>query len=100
MNYEKELNDAFKILIESSKKEVEEVKNIINEIIKYKIQDEEIISRLFDRILSIVFIEDDKKRKIFHRLSSYIRKFNKELADDYDEILEEELNDELDYESH
>ena len=100
MKSEKELNDTFKALIELSDKETEEVKNVIDEIIEYKIQDEEIISRLFDRILSIAFIEDDKKRGIFYKLSNYIRKFNKKLADDYDEILEEDLNEEFDDENY
>lgn len=100
MNIEKELNDAVKTLMELSDKEIEEVKYIIDEIIEYGIRDEEIISHLFDRILSIVFIEDDKKREIFYKLSSYTRKFNKKLADDYDEILEEDLNDELDDEDY
>ena len=95
MKSEKELNDAFKALIELSDKEIEEVKNIIDEIIEYKIQDEETISHLFDRILSIVFIEDNEKREIFYKLSNYTRKFNKDLANDYDEILEEDLNEEF-----
>ena len=100
MENEKELNNAFKTLIKLSDKEIEEVKNIIDEIIKCRIQDEEIISHLFDRILSIVFIEDDEKRKIFYKLSSYTRKFNEKLSDDYDEILEEELNNEFNYEDY
>ena len=89
MKSEKELNDAFKALIELSDKEIEEVKNIIDEIIEYKIQDEETISHLFDR-----------KREIFYKLSNYTRKFNKDLANDYDEILEEDLNEEFDDEDY
>ena len=100
MKSEKELNDTFKALIVLSDNEIEEIKDIIDEIIEYKIQDEEVISHLFDRVLSIVFIEDDKKREIFHKLSSYTREFNKELADDYDEILEEDLNEEFDDEDY
>ena len=100
MKSEKELNDIFKALIVLSDNEIEEIKDIIDEIIEYKIQDEEVISHLFDRVLSIVFIEDDKKREIFHKLSSYTREFNKELADDYDEILEEDLNEKFDDEDY
>ena len=100
MKIEKELNDAFKTLIELSDQEIQEVKKIIDEIIEYKIQDEDIISHLFDRILNIVFIEDDKKRKMFYKLSNYTRKFNKELADDYDEILEDDLSEEFDDEEY
>ena len=44
---EKELNNAFKTLIELSDQEIQEVKNIIDEIIEYIIQDEEIINHLF-----------------------------------------------------
>ncbi len=49
---EKELNNAFETLIELSDQEIQEGKNIIDEIIEYKIQDEEIINHLFDRIIA------------------------------------------------
>ena len=88
MKSEKELNDAFKALIELSDKEIEEVKNIIDEIIEYKIQDEETISHLFDRILSIVFIEDNEKMEIFYKLSNYTRRLNKEFSkNDFDRLV-------------
>ena len=35
--------------------------------------------------------------ELFYKLSDYVRKFNKELADDYDEIYEEKLRDEFDF---
>ena len=47
---------------------------------------------MFDSILSLEFLDDDKKRKVFHKLSNYCRIFDKKLADDYDEILEENLS--------
>lgn len=37
---------------------------------------------------------------MFYKLPNYIRKLNKELADNYDKIFEEELNDEFAYEDY
>lgn len=85
------LEDALVALGKMSEREIEDISNYIDEIIEYKIEDEKTISNIFDAILSIVFIDDDIKREIFHKLSNYCRKFNRRLADDYDEILEEDL---------
>ena len=87
----KELKDVILLLAESSEKKLEDISETIDDIIKYKIQDERTISELFDSILSLEFVDDDKKRKVFHKLSNYCRKFDKKLAEDYDEIFEEEL---------
>ena len=76
--------------------ELDVISNDIDEIIKLKIEDEKIISCLFDRILNLVFVGDENKREVFYKLSNYCRKFNKELSDEYDKILEEILTD--DYE--
>lgn len=87
---DKKLIDTFKLI--SDKEEIE-LSNLIDEIIENNIQNERTISEVFDSILSIAFIDAEDKRKIFHKLSNYCRNFNKELADDYDEILENDLSD-------
>lgn len=91
-----EIKKAFLLLNESSERELENISDTIDDIIKYKIKDERTISEIFDSILSIEFIEDDIKRNVFHKLSNYCREFDKQLADDYDEILEEDLSDDVD----
>ena len=88
-----ELIDLLKEIGKRSENEIEEISNYIDEIIVLKIKDERTISYVFDSILSILFIDDDKKRMVFHKLSNYCRTFNKELADDYDEMLEKDLTD-------
>ena len=97
MDNEKELMDCLKLLAKSSERDMDELEDLVDEIIEYKIQNENTISQLFDNILSVLLIEDDRKREVFHKLSNYTRKFNKELADDYDEILEEDLSDDEEY---
>ena len=89
----KELMDLFRQAANSAEKELSILSNLVDKIIEYNIQDERTISKVFDSILSIEFIDDDKKRNVFYKLSSYCRNFNKELADDYDEILEKFLSD-------
>lgn len=91
-----ELQKAIISLGRISEKELENISNDIDKIIEYKIEDERTISHIFDAILSMVFVEDDKKREVFHKLSNYCRGFDKELADDYDKILEEDLTDNYD----
>ena len=97
MDNEKELMDCLKLLAKSSERDMDELEDLVDEIIEYKIQNENTISQLFDNILSVLLIEDDRKREVFHKLSNYTRKFNKKLADDYDEILEEDLSDDEEY---
>ena len=93
-----EIKNALLKLSELSERQLEDLSDDIDDIIKYKIEDERTISEVFDSILSIEFIEDDIKREFFHKLSNYCRNFDKKLADDYDEILEEELAFDIDEE--
>lgn len=105
-NSEEELMGSLIKIVDMSEKELDDISNYINEIIDLKVEDEKTISYIFDSILSIILVDDDKKRKVFHKLSNYCRKFNKELADAYDKILEEDLmeaneetfDNEMDYE--
>ena len=105
-NKYKNLENALIAIGEISEKNLEDLSNNIDEIIENNITDERTISLIYDSILSIEFIDDDKKRKVFYKLSNYCQSFNKKLADDYNEILEEDLNydneeywyDDLEYE--
>ena len=92
-NSEEELIDSLIKIGDMSEQELDDISNYINEIIELKVEDEKTISYIFDSILNIIFVDDDKKRKVFHKLSNYCRNFNKELADDYDKILEDDLKE-------
>ena len=106
-NKYKKLENALITIGKTSERDLEKLSNIIDRIIECNITDERTLSFIYDAILSVEFIDDDKKRKVFHKLSNYCRSFNKELVDDYDEILEEDLNydydeewnDDLEYET-
>lgn len=106
-NKSKELENILITIKETSERDIDELSDSIDKIIECHITNERTISLIFDTILSIEFIEDDKKIKVFHKLSNYCRSFNEELADDYDRILEQDLNydydeewnDDLEYET-
>lgn len=106
-NKSKELENILITIKETSERDIDELSDSIDKIIECHITNERTISLIFDTILSIEFIEDDKKIKVFHKLSNYCRSFNEELADDYDKILEQDLNydydeewnDDLEYET-
>ncbi len=89
---DKELLELFKQVIIDSDKECKRLSNLVDDIIENNIMSESIISNVFDSLLSLVFI-DDNKINIFHKLSSYCRTFDKSLADDYDKILDEFMSE-------
>lgn len=92
--YYEELKEAILDVSKYSKEQLEELSYGIDQLIEYKEKDERNISYVFDALLSLAFVDEDELKKVFHKLSTYCRKFNKKLADDYDEILEEQLSDE------
>lgn len=90
---EKELKEMFKLVFELSEKEIDQVSIFVDNIINNQIKNEKTISEVFDLILSIVFIEENKKRIIFYKLLNYCQTFNKQLAADYNKIFEDSLSD-------
>ena len=89
-NKSKELENILITIRETSERDLDELSDSIDKIIECHITNERTISLIFDTILSIEFIEDDKKIKVFHKLSNYCRSFNEELADDYDKISQDD----------
>ena len=77
-----EIKNALLKLSKLSERELENISDTIDDIIKYNIKDERTISEV----------------NVFHKLSNYCKKFDKNLADDYDEILEEYLSYDIDEE--
>ena len=96
-------NDLMKIfhtVHSENNKELEELSLLVDAIIKNQITDEKNVSSVFDRILSVVFVEEDKKRNLFYKLSNYCRCFDENLAMDYERIYREyNFYDDMSYSS-
>lgn len=93
---DKELLELFKQVSINSERELKRLSNVVDDVIRNNIRNERIISEIFDSILSLEFVDEENKSKIFYKLSSYCRTFDSSLADDYDKIFEEFMNkDEL-----
>ncbi len=90
---DKELLELFKQVSINSKRELKRLSNIVDDVIRNNIRNERIISEIFDSILSLEFVDEANKSKIFYKLSSYCRTFDSSLADDYDKIFEEFMNE-------
>ena len=82
---DKELLELFKQVSIISENELKRLDNIV--------LDERVISEVFDSILSLEFIDEENKGKAFHKLSNYCKTFDSSLADDYDKIFEEFMNE-------
>lgn len=90
---DKELLELFKQVSIISENELKRLDNIVIDIIKNNIKNERVISEVFDSILSLEFIDEENKGKTFHKLSNYCKTFDSSLADDYDKIFEEFMNE-------
>lgn len=90
---DKELLELFKQVSIISENELKRLDNIVLDIIKNNIKNERVISEVFDSILSLEFIDEENKGKTFHKLSNYCKTFDSSLADDYDKIFEEFMNE-------
>lgn len=89
----KELSELFKQASINSERELKRLYNIVDDVIRNNIRNEKIISEIFDSILSLEFVNEKNKSKIFYKLSSYCRTFDSSLADDYDKIFEEFMDE-------
>lgn len=89
----KELSELFKQASINSERELKRLYNIVDDVIRNNIRNEKIISEIFDSILSLEFVDEKNKSKIFYKLSSYCRTFDSSLADDYDKIFEEFMDE-------
>lgn len=67
--------------------------HLIENVIESNTTDENIISNIYDRILSLVFIEEDEIKQVFYKLYTYTITFNKELSNDYKMVFLEYLKE-------
>ena len=81
-------------LNELQKVEFHIVKNKINNIIKNKVKDSNLISHTFDELLDLVWFYGDGVYNLYYKFLAYYRRIDKEAADDYErfylEILDED----------
>ena len=60
----KEISNLIGMIYEMNKKKLNEVAGFVNDIIKYNYNDENAMSHVFDRMLSIEFIGEKDLKKI------------------------------------
>ena len=83
------LDSIFNLIKDIQSVNEEQLKNInirINNIIKFKCIDENIISQTFDMLLSLVFVNEFDISCSYYKLICYTKLFNEELSDDYEKI--------------
>ena len=56
----KKIKDLALIINEIDKREIDESEEVIDDIIRYKLEDENIISQAFDKMLSIAFASENE----------------------------------------
>ena len=66
--------------------ELENIKRDINIIINKNITDINTIERLFDRMLSLVFVDEVMLKHMYFELLSYYEKINEEYSNEYRKI--------------
>jgi len=74
-------------------REIEESVQLVEDIIRHQYKDERIISCVFDKMLSIVFVNEEDIKDIYYKFINYTKKFDKELAKDYEEIFIEHFTE-------
>lgn len=89
-----EIKELINDLIEISGKQLDSLSEEVEEIIKYHVTSEYIISKLFDSILSLPFVKDEEAKNLFYKLLNYCYTFNNSLASDYENIYKEYYCDE------
>ena len=89
----KELKELAIVLKNMEQRDIEDSAELLDNIIKYKIKDERIISGAFDKMLSIAFATEEDIKEIYYKLLNYTKKIDKELSKDYEEIFINEFKD-------
>ena len=67
-------NNLIRAIYEMNKRELDEAFELVNDIIKYNYNDENTISHLFDKMLSIEFINEKVLKKPYYKLLKHARK--------------------------
>jgi len=70
---------------------LKELSNSIDLIIQCKIVDDNIIVKMFDSLLSLVFVDEVELHNVYYKLLDYTNSFNSELCKDYESIFLEQF---------
>ena len=57
--------------------------DLVNNIIRHRINNEALIEHTLDRILDLLLIDEDNRSELFFKLNDYYRLINKKASDDY-----------------
>lgn len=66
--------------------DLNKITKVVDRLIEWKIQDEHTISMVFEQLISLMYIAEEKLKNLYYKLLNYTRKFNEELSIDYEEI--------------
>ena len=92
------MNNSFKdnvnYILELNEQELKRLSKLVNEVINNRIKDEELLSNLFDYLLSLLFIDESKLRVVYYKLVNYVSTFNTNLAEIYDEFYKQDFMEE------
>ena len=83
----------FKELNKLNKREIANISDLVDEIIRYKYNDTNKIGLVFDRMLSIEFIEEDDIKEPYYKLINYAKKIDPELSKDYEKFFIEKFSE-------
>ena len=79
-------------IVDFTANEIISLTDEIDKIINTKCENEKVISYVFDRILSIIFLPKEDLESLYYRLLNYTKEFNKELSSDYEKIFIEHFS--------
>ena len=91
-----EIKDVVMMISTMNDMELDDIEDLIDEVIINKVEDEDTISHVFDRLLSLVFVDEMRLKTLYYKLLDYTKMINKELSEDYLNIYLEDTKEELD----
>ena len=90
-----EINNYIKDINKLNKIELDNIKLDIDYIIKNKIKDINIIECLFDRMLSLIFVDTKIIYPLYFKLLNYYKNINTEYACEYEKIYHETFDEKV-----
>lgn len=92
---ENQIKDIVKDINKLNNIEINNIKEEIDYIIKNKIANENDIEKLFDRMLSLVFVDTNIIYPLYFKLLDYYKNINTEYACDYEKIYHEYFDEKV-----
>lgn len=92
---ENQIKDIVKDINKLNNIEINNIKEEIDYIIKKKIANENDIEKVFDRMLSLVFVDTNIIYPLYFKLLDYYKNINTEYACDYEKIYHEYFDEKV-----